>query len=617
MMETSLFEKNIEALGEKFSELAYKIKNNVYELKNNISIEMETAKDFSSIFKVKKDNRTLYINGKYQPKKEAESIITHMGKLNKKTTIFLFGMGDGLILKEILNNTDEEINIAVFEPSIDIFIYAMKHIDLQEIYRKRTVGLVVNGLNEEEKEAVIKSFLILGNLEYMKKIIHPNYNELFSEDIIKDMKDIQKRIDYILINENTTVRFAPFTTENVFRNMIYICDGYKAEQICNVIPLDIPAIIVAAGPSLNKNIKELKRAKNRAFIIAVDTALKPLIKEGIIPDLFATIDGIKPLELLQIDEVRSIPMLASIGSSYKIFDFHKGKKIYFREFSPYIDKIFYDLNIGFREVNTGGSVATTAFSFAYLSGFSTIILVGQDLALTNNRTHADGTFKEKMDEIDTSFAIKVEGNIEEFVPTRADFKSYIEWYNDYIAKSSGVHVINATEGGAKINNTEILSLKEAIDRECKKEVIIEECFNKLEPMFSEEQREKVLEYFCSTPQMLKDLKRKAIKGKKLYKKLLNVVKDKRIDKHLYKELNRKIGKQMERIEDMPIFSIIVDCFAVANYLIRSEVYEEEKEEDFREEIKEIARKGIKILEYVIQCVELFLPLVEESVCKMK
>lgn len=615
MMETSLFEKNIEALEEKFSELAHKIKNNVYELKNNISIEMETAKDFSSIFKIKKDNRTLYINGKYEPKKEAEAIIADMGKLNRGTTIFLLGMGDGLILKEILDHTDDEINIAVFEPSIDIFIYAMKHIDLREIYRKRTIGLVVNGLNEEEKEAVINSFLVFGNINYIKKIIHPNYNELFSEDIIKDMKNIKKRIEKILMNENTVVRFSSVMAENIFRNIVYICDSYKAEQICKVIPLDIPAIIVAAGPSLNKNIKELKRAKNRAFIIAVDTALKPLIKERIIPDLFVTVDGVKPLELIQLEEIKNIPMLGCVSASSKIFEFHKGKKFYFREYFPYIDKIFDDLNIMFREVDTGGSVATTAFSFAYLSGFSTIILVGQDLALTNNRTHADGTFKEKMDEIDTRFSIKVEGNIEKFVPTRADFKSYLEWYNDYIAKCQDMHVINATEGGAKINNTEILSLKEAIDRECKKEVIIEECFNKLEPMFSEEQREKVIEYFHSTPQMLKDLKRKAIKGKKLYKKLLDAVNNKKVDRHLYKKLNKKIAIEMNEIESMPIFSIIVECFAVANYLIRREQYEEE--EDFREEIKGIARKGITVLEYVIQCVELFLPLVEETVCKMK
>lgn len=614
-MEDSIFKKNIKALKERFPGLAYRIEYNMYELKNDIFVEVEKAKDFSSIFKIKKDNRTLYINGKYGCKKEIKTIIAEMGKLNKKATIFLLGMGDALILKEILKHTEDDINIAVFEPSIDIFMYAMQNIDLQEIYQKRAVGLVVDGLNGEERDGIISSFLTLGNLAYMKKIIHPNYNELFSEDIIKYMKAIQKKVANVLMQENTVVAFSLFSSENIFRNVRYLCDSYRADEICKVIPLDIPAIIVAAGPSLNKNIKELKRAKNRAFIIATDTALKPLIKEGIIPDLFVIVDGVKPLELFQADGVQNIPMLASFSASYKVLEFHKGKKFCYREWIPYIDKIFDDLEVMIREIYTGGSVATTAFSFAYLSGFSTVILVGQDLALTGNKTHADGTFQEKMEEIDTSHAIKVEGNIEPLVPTRYDFKAYLEWYNDYIPNCQDVHVINATEGGAKINNTEILSLKEAIDRECKKEVVIADCYDKLKPTFSEEQRKKVVEYFRSTPDMLEELRKKVIQGKKLYRKLLTLGNKKTIDKQTYKKLNKRIGKKMKEIEDTPSASLILECLSTANYLIRSELYEEGQE--FNKEIQEIAKKGIKVLDYMIQCIDLFLPLVEETVCKIE
>ena len=68
------------------------------------------------------------------------------------------------------------------------------------------------------------------------------------------------------------------------------------------IPREMPAIIVSAGPSLNENIEELKKAKNKAFIIAVDTAMKPLLRNGIIPDMYAIIDGTKPLELVAVEE---------------------------------------------------------------------------------------------------------------------------------------------------------------------------------------------------------------------------------------------------------------------------------------------------------------------------
>ena len=110
----------------------------------------------------------------------------------------------------------------------------------------------------------------------------------------------------------------------------------------------------------------------------------------------------------------------------------------------------------------------------YKIGISTIILVGQDLAYTNNKSHADGTFQEIMKEENTSRFMMVEGNFEDKVPTRPDFKLFLDWYNMYIEGCKGYRgnfrVINATEGGAKIQNTEIMTLREAIDRECTKEV---------------------------------------------------------------------------------------------------------------------------------------------------
>lgn len=75
--------------------------------------------------------------------------------------------------------------------------------------------------------------------------------------------------------------------------------------------------MVAAGPSLNKNIQVLKKAKNRLFILAVDTAVKPLIKAGIKPDAFITIDAKKSPDLIKIDGAETIPVIAPPTAGYK------------------------------------------------------------------------------------------------------------------------------------------------------------------------------------------------------------------------------------------------------------------------------------------------------------
>ena len=65
--------------------------------------------------------------------------------------------------------------------------------------------------------------------------------------------------------------------------MKYVCEGYHTKLLLKAVSNKDAAILVAAGPSLNKNIQMLKKAKNRLFILAVDTAVKPLIKAGIKP----------------------------------------------------------------------------------------------------------------------------------------------------------------------------------------------------------------------------------------------------------------------------------------------------------------------------------------------
>ena len=51
-----------------------------------------------------------------------------------------------------------------------------------------------------------------------------------------------------------------------------------------------------------------------------------------------------------------------------------------------------------------------------------------------------------------------------------------------------VEVIDATEGGAKIEGAEIRTLKDVIETECKRDFDIYEMEQSISPMFSEEQQ---------------------------------------------------------------------------------------------------------------------------------
>lgn len=610
----SISEKNWDAFRKRYPEFEKKIMKAKEELKEDIIVQVEYSLDGIGFVKVKKEGQELYLNGKRKPMAPAETWVKSLGELLRYTPVFLFGMGNASYIKEILKQTEKELSILLYEPSLAIFLEVMDKIDIAEIFEKCPIAIIIKGINDYELDYVIDGFLNLGNLSQIRELISPNYDILYFEDAKMFIKKIYNKQEDYLIFRNTRFAFSKVNVWNLLHNAIYFADSYIAQQLVTVMPTDIPAIVVAAGPSLNKNIIELKRAKNKAFIIACDTAIKPLIKEGIVPDMYMTIDGKKPIMLIDIEGAEEIPLLCSMGSSNELLKKHKGKKFFYNEGYQLFNNIYSKNGITFAPVNGGGSVATYGFSLAYMLGFQTIILVGQDLALTNNKTHADGTFQDKMKEIDTSHLIKVEGNYEEEVPCREDFKLYLNWYNSYIEgcqKWSKTRVINATEGGAKIKNTEIMTLKEALDKECDKEVNIEDCIKKLKPVFNEEQRKRAIEELHKIETRFKEVKVQANDLIKIYKQLDKMAYLGSTNKRSYLNIIKKIKRHKNKLEKNPVMALLGDILVVSDYIIQEEAFVEE--DTFQGEIKEIARKGIIYMEQVKECINLFLPVVRETV----
>lgn len=620
-MNHTVYDKNMVELRKRFPALADLVIQKREKLleDSKLLLQMEQALDGECILSVcdkSGDNeRVLYLSGKRRPRETVRRTMEQWGDLNRTTPIFVTGMGDMPMIRELLAATDPEINIMVYEPSAEIFYYMLENVDISDYFSNRPLGLIIEGINETEMDGVIRAYISLANIEFLKNYTNKSYAALFPELVVHFLKRLDKISSDIVVGRNTGIRFSAVEAENLFHNIGYICDGYITTQLCEVLPTDIPAIVVSAGPSLNKNIQELKNAKGRAFIVAVDTAVKPLVKAGIIPDLYVIVDGLKPVELLDFQEAREIPLMPSISSARSVLAQHTGKKFFYFEGRMLAYNLMAMNGIPFSSVACGGSVACSAFSLVYKLGFSTIILVGQDLALTGNKTHADGTFQEKMKEIDTSHCMMVEGNYEEKVPTRGDFKLYLDWFNYYIEGCEGIHVINATEGGAKIQNTEIMTLKDAIARECKKEVDIAACMDRLTPVFDAKARQRAVDYLNTVPDMFRRLRKEVKKEKENYKKLRKICQKNAIDRSAYLYILNRIKKTTAKIEGHELFSIISSSLSVADYMISSEQFYEE--DSIQAEGLEIARKGIKYMELVDQCIGLLIPLAEDTVGKLK
>lgn len=310
-------DNNLKALEGRFPGICDVIRERREELLKDegIIIEEEMAFNGEKILVVYKDGRKLYLAGRRNPLAHPINQISVLGKISPYASIFIVGMGNIHYLEKLSEKTDGNEIILLYEPLFSVFDKQLDRIDFEKVFGKRTVVLVVRGINEDGLESVVGTMLQGDQVPFMKFFVLPNYVELCKEQVNRFLELLVKKSEQYFVGVGTQMFFSPYQAENFYHNVQYLRTGYKAFQLFRTIPDDIPAFVVSAGPSLDKNIKELKRAKNRSFIIAVDTAVKPLLREGIVPDMFATLDGIKPLELVEIEQAKEIPMLTRLSAA--------------------------------------------------------------------------------------------------------------------------------------------------------------------------------------------------------------------------------------------------------------------------------------------------------------
>lgn len=599
----TIYESNLKALAKYYPDMDKDIevarKNTIQEL----DVVEEISQDGESIFRIVKEKHGYYLAGKRSAKRPPHEWFLEQGELPDNFTFIFFGIGNIGYLRELIENVNARLNIIIYEPSIQIFLKSLEMYDLSEGLKKHMIVFWVDGIGqmtEDKFDGILRRVLNLENMSKIQLFILPNYDNIFPEQCNALIEQCNAIARIVKVSFNTKKAFAKVTGLNVLKNAKYLCKGYKTIQLVAAISKDIPGILVAAGPSLNKNIKELKKAKGKAFIIAVDTAIKPLLREGIIPDMYCIVDAEKPLHLVEVEESKNIPMVTTLNASPDVLDYHTGMKIFYDEGYAFAEEILLKDGLPWGDVSTGGSVATNIFSMLCRLGLETIILVGQDLALTGNKSHADGTFEEHMPDVDTTHAEWVEGNYEDKVPTRVDFQVFLSWYEDtikiYKNHSKEFRVINATEGGAKIKGTEVMTLKEAIAQTCVKEVNIQECLEKLTPMLSEESQKWAEEYLRSIPTEFERLEKDAMRLRKLYKDLDRLCSGFKLDEAAYLKLMKKIKKQIKRVEKYKVYQLITLTIPAAAVILRQDEGEEMRE--LEEEGKEIARKGTLYTELV-------------------
>lgn len=524
-----------------------------FESKNT---NVQTAKDGTQIITYQNDDYEWFFNSKFEPIQVAKDWVSQVGKIETLATVVMFGLGNGMILKNFIKATNDSVIFIIYEPSVDIFLLAMNEIDFS--FLENRVFMVVEGINEEYLEIFFQSFVKYENLSVCKFIGHPNYWSCFSLESKNYFLKLQALLKHMEANENTKLRMGEGYYKNVLMNIKQLGSSSILDQIKdsvgNKIPESLPAIIISAGPSLSKNIKELKKARNKAFLIATDSALIGLLDEEIIPDVYVTIDPLKPLNRFKDERINKIPLICTESARFEVVESNMDKKIFANDSYGYGNAFLKELDHPYQLIDQGGSVATFAYSIAKNIGFTTILLVGQDLAFTDDTRYYDQV--KEWSDIDVSSGdnyVVVEDIYGHTIKTSKDMAYYLEWFEKQIQNDVQIEVIDATEGGARIKGSKIMTLSKAIDEKCKIDFDMTAYLRGIPDTLNDTKKQKLSELIKKVPQNYEELYDCAKRGIELYQSLIDLLQDENSSTSKMAEVTRKIGQISKQIEDNPVY----------------------------------------------------------------
>ena len=214
-----------------------------------------------------------------------------------------------------------------------------------------------------------------------------------------------------------------------------------------------PILVVATGPSLNKQMPLLAQYKDQFVIVAVDPALPILKSHGIVPQFVVSIDPKKRPYWKHNELDDNTTFVIDIGCCPDVA-WSSNKKYLMTSCHHDVHRLITSLGAHASHLQTGGSVGTSAFNLACQMGGNPIVMIGMDLAWTGGKDHADGYVSQYSREIlDARHAkgFEIEGHDGQPVRTERQLLYYKSWFEQRIQQLPDRLIVNATEGGARIN----------------------------------------------------------------------------------------------------------------------------------------------------------------------
>lgn len=396
----------------------------------------------------------------------------------ENAAIVVLGFGLGWHVEALAKRLDQTGVIVVYEPDLSLLHAVFDRIDHSSWLRKSNVVIATSIDDRGELSTLLEGGeSIVG--QGVAFVEHPASRRRLGD---RGATFTRLFADWLSGAKVTLVTTLMRTVETM-RNYLYNARTYIGGSGINDLAgaaAGAPAVTIAAGPSLTRNVDALAAARDRCVLIAAQTTLKPLLERGIRPHYVTALDyheiSKRFYEGLSAGDVDGITLVVDPKAHPSILATWPGAIRCCA--APPVDKMLGADAIDHGELKAGATVAHLSLYLAQHLGCNPIAMIGQDLGFPEGLYYAPGTaihdvWAPELNAFNTIAMMEWQRIVRHRthlhqlddvngrpIYTDTQMLTYLQQFERDFARlhEEGTRVVDATEGGVRKHNAESTQL---------------------------------------------------------------------------------------------------------------------------------------------------------------
>jgi len=327
---------------------------------------------------------------RHAPRREAEQFAA-AADFEKHAAVAVLGVGLGHHVDALARAASGKAHVIAYEPDPALLRAALETVDAAAWLQAPNTTLIVGQTDGSTLLARLEPHMATIG-QGVQLLTHAPSRQLHPDAVAAFGKALAEFVGYCRTTLVTTLVNSSATCRNYVNNLAHYAAGATVNDLRGAAS-GRPAVVVAAGPSLARNVHLLATpgVRDRLVIIAAQTVLKPLLDRGVRPHFVTALDyhEISRRFYEDLPPIEDITLIAEPKVNPAVLDSYPGPVRVIR--SGFLDRV---LGQGARPVDAlpaGTTVAHLSFYVAQHLGCDPIMLAGQDLGFSDGLYYCPGT----------------------------------------------------------------------------------------------------------------------------------------------------------------------------------------------------------------------------------